>query len=205
MKKSIISLLVLTIVASMFSATAVFANTLPTDNLVAYWSFDEVKTLEDGTTKVVEDMTGKGYDMTILDTNYTIRNGISGKALTFAGAAADFKNGRMSTPAENLVNELNSSSAITITGYFLKAALTHGANDKVINFLTGNASLELLATSSSGNDEKLQFSTRSASGDKYTVKNVPVKFACARGWTNAVAWDEFAIVIDYANKKSYVY
>lgn len=197
MKKSMLVVLIVALIVSAMPFGAVFAQDIPTDNLVAYWNFDSI---ENG---VVSDMSGNGFDMTVDDTSYDMISGKSGSSINFNGSGFD-ETGHMSMNAKDFVDRLNGSEAITITGFVKKESLGHGANQPIIRLLTGNDSIKLNVTSTSGNDEKMTLAARSITADAFgnVNKNFPVKYACKNGWSNACGWNAFAVVIKYGQSTS---
>lgn len=207
MKKLLSSLLILTMLVSSMIA---FAAELPTDSLVAYWSFDEITT--DGK---VADLTGNGYDMTIDDASYEVINGMSRNSINFNGSAANYTGdnglpgGHMSMNAKDFVDELKGSSAVTITGFMKKESLGHSANEPIVMLSSGNVSIKMNVTSKVNGEqnERITLAARSTTSDVWANvnKHFPVKYACRNGWSNASGWNAFAVVLDYANDKMAIY
>lgn len=214
MKKIISLVIILAMALSM--VTVCGAQDLST-NLVAHWSFDEI--VEKDGVPMVEDLTGRGNDLTINDLNYEVVNGFTGSAINFLtddntggvdkGAYAAAKH--MTMKPTVMAPQLNGKEGISVSFWIKRKVIGSSAANAVFNLSPVAAAMKISATRYGFVTETRSMSTTVAQtlsvGRFYPIaSNVDYnpQIGTANG-PNSHGWIHVTVVNDYLNKKVNLY
>jgi len=207
MKRTLAFILTMVMVLSM--ATFSYAADLE-DNLVAYWTFDEI--VDTDGVQTIEDMSGNNNTLTIQDTNWSPVTGFTGSAIDFKteSSTSNFAGAKHATMlASDFLPFINRKDGLTVSMWIKRENIGSSAKNTIISIAPTNAVLKVSA-------ERFDFLMESRSNttetSALTSRFYPVasnkdfypQIGSVNG-PNAHAWVHVTAVNDYANAKQRLY